>query len=137
MPFSPSGPNDGGGQGDAGAVPASAMRADDAWDLKETDVRPWAHTRDSMLEELKKKLDHAGSPVNYLVQKYTTRADQETYARVLWQMLPPDDSDPPFLNSEVPGKAVESVSAKDVHVVHLATLSLSDGSMVGSPTIDR
>ena len=135
MSFPPSGPNDGGGQGDAGVAPASAMSADDAWDLKETDVPPWAHNRDSILEDLKKKLNSDGSPLNYLLQKYPTRADQETYARVLWQMLPPDDSDPPFLNSEVPGKAVESVSAKDVHVVHLATLSLSEGSMVGSPTI--
>ena len=51
MPF-PSWPNDGGGQGDAGDAPASAMSADDAWDLKETDVPPWAHNRDSILEDL-------------------------------------------------------------------------------------
>ena len=113
------------------------MSADDAWDLKETDVPPWAHNRNSILEGLKQKLNGVGSPMEFLMRKYATIADQETYARILWLMLPLTESDPPFLNSEVPGKAVESVSAKDVHVGHLATLSLSETSMVYSPTIDR
>ncbi len=127
-----SGPDDDG----LGAAPASAMSVDDAWGLKDQDVPAWAHNRDNILEDVKTKLQRHGSPLKYLATKYPTAADQEQYARVLWHMLPPMCSNPPFLDAEVPGNTVESVSAKDVHIVHLATLS-SFGDVYGVPAHHR
>ena len=118
------------------AAPASVMSVDAAWDLKETHEPAWARNRDSLLHDMKNKLAH-GSPLQYLESKYPTSDAREGYARALWQMLPPQGDDPPFLDGDVPGKYPSHVSAKDARVVHVATLAFSETSMVCLPNIER
>ncbi len=112
------------------------MSVDEVWGLKEDRIPTWVQNRDSILESLKDKLCHS-SPLQYLHDKYPTPECQEKYARVLWQVLPPLDSKPPFLDADVPSKSVDSVSPTDVHVAHLATMSLSEISMVCPPSMER
>ena len=53
-------------------------------------------------------------------------------------MLPPWNDDRLFLDSEnLPGKSPATVMAQDVHIVHIATLSFSEASMVCTPNIER
>lgn len=116
----------------------SAMSADDAWDLKQGELQPWANNRETILAEVKRKFENTKhSPVSYLEAKYPSDADKEHYARALWQELPPMDSNPPLMGGDLPGKPVGSLTAMDVCVVHLATISFSAASMVCEPTVDR
>ena len=97
----------------------------------------WAHNRDRILEHLKCKLAK-GSPLKYLETKYPTPDSKADYARILWQMLPPLTDDGLFLDLEnLPGKSPTTVTAQDVHIVHIATLSFSEASMVCTPNIER
>ena len=62
----------------------SAMSADDAWDLKQGELQPWAHNREEILAYLKRKFENSKqSPVSYLERKYPSVADKEQYARAL------------------------------------------------------
>ena len=116
----------------------SAMSADDAWDLKQGELQPWAHNREAILADIKRKLENTKhSPVSYLETKYSSVADKEQYARALWQELPPMDSNPPLMEGDLPGKPVGSLTAQDVCVVHLAAISFSGASMVCEPTVDK
>ena len=66
----------------------SAMSADDAWDLKQGELQPWAHNREEILADIKRKLENTKhSPVSYLETKYSSVTDKEQYARALWQEL--------------------------------------------------
>ena len=95
----------------------SAMNADDAWDLKQSELQPWAHNREAILADIKRKLENTKhSPVSYLETKYSSVADKEQYARALWQELPPMDSNPPLMGGDLPGKPVGSLTAQDVCV---------------------
>ena len=116
----------------------SAMSADDAWDLKQGELQPWAHNREEILAGLKRILENAKqSPVSYLKRKYSSVEDQEQYARALWHEFQPMDSNPPLMDGDLPGKPVGSLTAQDVYVVHLATISFSGESMVCEPTVDK
>ena len=103
---------------------------------RETHVAAWARNRDNILKDMKNKLAH-GSPLQYLESKYPTSDAREGYARALWQMLPPQGDEPPFLDGDVPGKYPSHVSAKDARVVHVATLAFSETSMVSLPNNER
>ena len=119
------------------AAPTNAMSADEQWGLRDVAMTPWAHNRDSILEHLKGKLAK-GSPLKYLETKYPTPDSKADYARNLWQMLPPWNDDRLFLDSEnLPGKSPTTVTAQDVHIVHIATLSFSEASMVCMPNVER
>ena len=47
------------------------------------------------------------------------------------------DSNPPLLAGVFPGNLVESLTAQDVCVMHLAGISFSRGCMVCEPTTDK
>ena len=94
--------------------------------------------REAILADIKDKLANAKlSPVSYLQSKYPSDSDKEQYALSLWQELPPMESHPPLLGHDLPGKPVGSVTAQDVCVMHLATISFSATSMVCEPTKDK
>ena len=114
------------------------MSVDDAWALNHGELQPWARNREAILEDIKRKLENTKhSPVSYLETKYSSVADKEQYARALWQELPPMESHPPLMGDDLPGKAVELLTAKDVCVMHLATISFSGASMVCEQTLDK
>ena len=53
-------------------------------------------------------------------------------------MLPPLNDDCLFLDSEnLPGKSPTIVTAQAVHIVHIATLSFSEASMVCVPSVEK
>ena len=97
----------------------------------------WAHNRDSILEHVKGKLAKC-SPLKYLETKYPTPESKADYAWTLWQLLPPLNDDGLFWDSEnLPGKSPTTVTAQDVHIVHIATLSFSEASMVCVPSVEK
>ena len=76
--------------GDAATPPepnaASAMTVDQAWDLTQGELKPWARNRETILAEIERRLkDHNNSPVSYLEAKFSSVEAKEEYARALWQ----------------------------------------------------
>ncbi len=126
------------GGGGGAAAPPSSMSVDEAWDLnvEEKDVPPWLRNNDSILAEVKRKLEFHGGPMKYLENKYPTPDSKLDYARVLWQQLPPLGDKPLFLDGDVPGHSWSSMSVK-VHIVHLASLSFLETSTVCPPSMER
>ena len=121
-------------------IDASAMSVDEVWGLKEGEVSPWARNRDTILADIERKLKrHKNSAVAYLEAKYAGVEAKEKYARALWQEFPPMDTNSPELGSQSVlerGKPVGLLTAQDVCVVHLATISFS-GASVCEPTVDK
>ena len=129
---------DGGGDG-ATPGPASAMSVEAAWDLTQAeDDNPesWARKRDAILADLQAKLKTL-TPLQLLQKKYPSAHDKDRYARLLWHQFPPMASNPPLLRADLPGKQEELLTAADVIVMHLATISFSATSMVCEPTKDK
>ena len=129
---------DGGGDG-ATPGPASAMSVEAAWDLTQAeDDNPesWARKRDAILADLQAKLKTL-TPLQLLQKKYPSAHDKDRYARLLWHQFPPMASNPPLLRADLPGKQEELLTAEDVIVMHLATISFSATSMVCEPTKDK
>ena len=127
--------------GEDGATrgPASAMSVEEAWGLAQAeDDNPesWGQKRDAILADLKAKLKNH-TPLQLLEKKYPSVHDKDQYARILWQQFPPMESHPPWMRADLPGKQEESLTAEDVIVMHLATISFSATSMVCEPTIDK
>ena len=85
---------------------------------------------------LKAKLKNH-TPLQLLEKKYPSVHDKDQYARILWHQFPPMASHPPWMRADLPGKQEESLTAEDVIVMHLATISFSATSMVCEPTIDK
>ena len=74
---------DSGGDG-ATPGPASAMSVDDAWDLRQGELQPLAHNRDTILADIERTLkNHNNSPVSYLEAKYSSVEAKEKYAEKL------------------------------------------------------
>ena len=129
---------DGGGDG-ATPGPASAMSVEAAWDLTQAeDDNPesWGRKRDAILANLQANLKNL-TPLQLLEKKYPCAHDKDRYARLLWHQFPPRASNPPLMRADLPGKQEESLTAEDVIVMHLATISFSATSMVCEPTIDK
>ena len=129
---------DGGGDG-ATPGPASAMSVEAAWDLTQAEndnPESWDRKRDAILEDLKAQLKN-NTPLQLLEKKFPSADDKDRYARLLWHQFPPMASNPPLLRADLPGKQEESLTAEDVIVMHLATISFSATSMVCEPTIDK
>ena len=129
---------DGGGDG-ATPGPASAMSVEEAWGLTQAeDDNPesWARKRDAILADLQAKLKTL-TPLQLLQKKYPSAHDKDRYARLLWHQFPPMASNPPLLRADLPGKQEELLTAEDVIVMHLATISFSATSMVCEPTKDK
>ena len=129
---------DGGGDG-ATPSPTSATSVEAAWDLTQAeDDNPesWARKRDAILADLQAKLKNL-TPLKLLEKKYPSAHDKDRYARLLWHQFPPMASNPPLMRADLPGKQEELLTAEDVIVMHLATISFSATSMVCEPTIDK
>ena len=129
---------DGGGDG-ATPGPASAMSVEAAWDLTQAEndnPESWDRKRDAILEELKAQLKN-NTPLQLLEKKFPSVQEKDRYARLLWQQFPPMASNPPLLRADLPGKQEELLTAADVIVMHLATISFSATSMVCEPTKDK
>ena len=119
--------------------PASTMSVEEAWGLAQAeDDNPesWGQKRDAIVADLKAKLKNH-TPLQLLETKYPSVHDKDQYARILWQQFPPMASHPPWMSADLPGKQEESLTAEDVIVMHLATISFSATSMVCEPTIDK
>ena len=83
------------------------MSVDQAWDLTQGELQPWARNREAILADIKRKFENSKlSPVSYLETKYRSAADKEQYARALWQEFPPMDSNPPLMDGDLPRKPV-------------------------------
>ena len=129
---------DGGGDG-ATPGPASAMSVEAAWDLTQAEndnPESWDRKRDAILEDLKAQLKN-NTPLQLLEKKFPSADDKDRYARLLWHQFPPMASNPPLMRADLPGKQEASLTAEDVIVMHLATISFSATSMVCEPTIDK
>ena len=129
---------DGGGDG-ATPGPASAMSVEAAWDLTQAEndnPESWDRKRDAILEELKAQLKN-NTPLQLLEKKFPSADDKDRYARLLWHQFPPMASNPPLMRADLPGKQEELLTAEDVIVMHLATISFSATSMVCEPTKDK
>ena len=129
---------DGGGDG-ATPGPASAMSVEAAWDLTQAEndnPESWDGKRDAILEELKAQLKN-NTPLQLLEKKFPSADDKDRYARLLWHQFPPMASNPPLLRADLPGKQEAVLTAEDVIVMHLATISFSATSMVCEPTKDK
>ena len=119
--------------------PASTMSVEEAWGLAQAeDDNPesWGQKRDAILADIKAKLKNY-TPLQLLEKMYPSVHDKDQYARILWQQFPPMASHPPWMRADLPGKQEESLTAEDVIVMHLATISFSATSMVCDPTIDK
>ena len=130
---------DGGGGDGATPGPASAMSVEAAWDLTQAEndnPESWDRKRDAILEDLKAQLKN-NTPLQLLEKKYPSVPDRDRYARLLWHQFPPMASNPPLLRADLPGKQEELLTAEDVIVMHLATISFSATSMVCEPTKDK
>ena len=92
----------------------------------------WNHKRDTIWADLNDKLNNY--TIMQLLEK--TYPDMGQYARPLWKQLPPMSSHPPYMRADLPGQQVESLTA-DVHIMHLATISISATSMVCEPAIEN
>ena len=129
---------DGGGDG-ATPGPASAMSVEAAWDLTQAEndnPESWDRKRDAILEELKAQLKN-NTPLQLLEKKFPSADDKDRYARLLWHQFPPMASNPPLMRADLPGKQEAVLTAEDVIVMHLATISFSATSMVCEPTKDK
>ena len=129
---------DGGGDG-ATPGPASAMSVEAAWDLTQAEndnPESWDGKRDAILEELKAQLKN-NTPLQLLEKKFPSADDKDRYARLLWHQFPPMASNPPLMRADLPGKQEAVLTAEDVIVMHLATISFSATSMVCEPTKDK
>ena len=115
------------------------MSVEAAWDLTQAEndnPESWDRKRDAILEELKAQLKN-NTPLQLLEKKFPSADDKDRYARLLWQQFPPMASNPPLLRADLPGKQEELLTAADVIVMHLATISFSATSMVCEPTKDK
>ena len=129
---------DGGGDG-ATPGPASAMSVEEAWDLTQAeDDNPesFARKRDAILEYIKNQLK-TSTPLQVLEKKFPSVQEKHQYARRLWQEFSPMASNPPRMRADLPGKREEELTAADVLVMHLATISFSATSMVCEPPIEK
>ena len=129
---------DGGGDG-ATPGPASAMSVEEAWDLTQAeDDNPesFARKRDAILEHIKNQLK-TSTPLQVLEKKFPSVQEKDQYARRLWQEFSPMASNPPRMRADLPGKREEELTAADVLVMHLATISFSGASMVCEPPIEK
>ena len=120
-------------------LPASAMSVEEAWSLvqaEDDNPESWGQKRDAILADIKATLKN-DTPLQLLEKKYPGVHDKDQYARILWQQFPPMPSHPPWMRADLPGKQEESLTAEDVIVMHLATISFSATSMVCEPTIDK
>ena len=115
------------------------MSVEEAWGLAQAeDDNPesWGQKRDAILADLKAKLQNR-TPLQLLEKMYPSVHDKDQYARILWHQFPPMASHPPWMRADLPGKQEESLTAEDVIVMHLATISFSATSMVCEPTKDK
>jgi hypothetical protein len=115
------------------------MSVEAAWDLTQAeDDNPesWGRKRDAILADLQAKLKTL-TPLQLLEKKYPSAHDKDRYARLLWHQFPPMASNPPLMKADLPGKQEELLTAEDVIVMHLATISFSATSMVCEPTKDK
>ena len=129
---------DGGGDG-ATPGPASAMSVEEAWGLTQAeDDNPesFARKRDAILEHIKNQLK-TSTPLQVLEKKFPSVQEKDQYARRLWQEFSPMASNPPRMRADLPGKREGELTAADVLVMHLATLSFSATSMVCEPPIEK
>jgi len=129
---------DGGGDG-ATLGPASAMSVEEAWGLTqaEDDNREsLARKRDAILEHIKNQLK-TSTPLQVLEKKFPSVQEKDQYARRLWQEFSPMASNPPRMRADLPGKREGELTAADVLVMHLATISFSATSMVCEPPIEK
>ena len=129
---------DGGGDG-ATPGPASAMSVEEAWDLTQAeDDNPesFARKRDAILEHIKNQLK-TSTLLQVLEKKFPSVQEKGQYARRLWQEFSPMASNPPRMRADLPGKREGELTAADVLVMHLATISFSATSMVCEPPIEK
>ena len=129
---------DGGGDG-ATPGPASAMSVEEAWGLTQAeDDNPesFARKRDAILEHIKNQLK-TSTPLQVLEKKFPSVQEKDQYARRLWQEFSPMASNPPRMRADLPGKREGELTAADVLVMHLATISFSATSMVCEPPIEK
>ena len=119
--------------------PASAMSVEEAWDLTQAeDDNPesFARKRDAILEHIKNQLK-TSTPLQVLEKKFPSVQEKDQYARRLWQEFSPMASNPPRMRADLPGKREGELTAADVLVMHLATISFSATSMVCEPPIAK
>ena len=130
---------DGGGDG-ATPGPASAMSVEEAWDLtqqaEDDNPESFARKRDAILEHIKNQLK-TSTPLQVLEKKFPSVQEKDQYARRLWQEFSPMASNPPRMRADLPGKREGELTAADVLVMHLATISFSATSMVCEPPIEK
>ena len=130
---------DGGGDG-ATPGPASAMSVEEAWDLtqqaEDDNPESFARKRDAILEYIKNQLK-TSTPLQVLEKKFPSVQEKDQYARRLWQEFSPMASNPPRMRADLPGKREGELTAADVLVMHLATISFSATSMVCEPPIEK
>ena len=115
------------------------MSVEQAWGLvqaEDDNPESFGQKSDAILAHMKATLKN-GTPLQILAKKYPSAHDKDQYARILWQQFPPMESHPPWMRADLPGKQEESLTAEDVIVMHLATISFSATSMVCEPTIDK
>ena len=130
---------DGGGGDGATPGPASAMSVEEAWDLTQAeDDNPesFARKRDAILEHIKNQLK-TSTPLQVLEKKFPSVQEKDQYARRLWQEFSPMASNPPRMRADLLGKREGELTAADVLVMHLATISFSATSMVCEPPIEK
>ena len=119
--------------------PASAMSVEEAWDLTQAeDDNPesFARKRDAILEYIKNQLK-TSTPLQVLEKKFPSVQEKDQYARRLWQEFSPMASNPPRMRADLLGKREGELTAADVLVMHLATISFSATSMVCEPPIEK
>ena len=119
--------------------PASAMSVEEAWGLTQAeDDNPesFARKRDAILEHIKNQLK-TSTPLQVLEKKFPSVQEKDQYARRLWQEFLPMASNPPRMRADLPGKREGELTAADVLVMHLATISFSATSMVCEPPIEK
>ena len=119
--------------------PASAMSVEEAWGLTQVeDDNPesFARKRDAILEYIKNQLK-TSTPLQVLEKKFPNVQEKDQYARRLWQEFSPMASNPPRMRADLPGKREGELTAADVLVMHLATISFSATSMVCEPPIEK
>ena len=112
------------------------MSVEEAWGLTQAeDDNPdgWNRKKDTILADLKDKLSNCTAL--QLLEKAYPAMDQ--YARLLWKQFPPMPDHPACMRADLPGQPVESLTGAEVHVMHLATISISAKSMVCEPAIDN
>ena len=130
---------DGGGGDGATPGPTSAMSVEKAWDLTQAeDDNPesFGRKRDAILEHIKNQLK-TSTPLQVLEKKFPSVQEKDQYARRLWQEFSPMASNPPRMRADLPGKREGELTAADVLVMHLATISFSATSMVCEPPIEK